>query len=147
VISNQFKENLPRSTSREGCFNTTVELTCTAVVGLPARLGKSRWLVKYLYFTVDTITQLSFSDFKVITNLQPQPDRRTCTKVTRQAHGGIYGNCTLTIHNLADTNRCNADIVRQTILTQAERFHEVLEQNFARMNWGKQIIHSFYLYE
>lgn len=76
-----------------------------------------RWLMKYLYFTVNSVAQLILCNFKVIANLQPKPDSRTCSKITSKAHGSINRNRTLTINNLANPNRSNANIMRQAILT------------------------------
>jgi hypothetical protein len=94
-------------------------------------------------FTVDALAELGFGDFEVIADLQAQPDRGAGAEVARQAHGGIDRDGSLAMNDLADANRRNAKIVCQAILAQAERFHEVFQQNFAGMDGGEQVIHKF----
>ena len=88
-----------------------------AVVGLPFRvLDAGNRLVQNLYFAVDTVAQFAFCNFKVITDLQPKPNCRTRAKIARQSHRGIHSNRALTVDNLANANRSNANILCQSIL-------------------------------
>ena len=63
----------------------------------------------------------------------------TTAKVGREPHCGIRRNSALAAHDLANAHRGDANILRQPVGADAERFHKVLFQDFA----GKDRMHSF----
>jgi hypothetical protein len=106
------------------------------------RLNEICGLVQDFYFPVDAIAQLTLGGFQIVTDLHAKPDDGAGAEVTGQAHGGVNRDCALPMDNLADANWCNANITRQAVLSQAERLHEVFEQDLAGMDWGKFFIHG-----
>jgi len=95
-----------------------------------------------LHFSIDTIAKLTLSDFQVVTDLHAEPDSCAGAEIASQAHGGIHRDCALAVDDLADANGSDANIMRQAILSQTERLHEVLEQDFTGMDWGECVVHS-----
>jgi hypothetical protein len=53
----------------------------------------------------------------------------------------------LAVDDLADANGSDANIVRQAILSQAKRLHEVFKQDFTGMDGGECVIHVYLPYE
>ena len=83
---------------------------------LLSRLRMSKGLIMNFDFTMDAAAQFLFSDFKIVTDLQAQPNSGACAKIACQSHGSIHRYGALTIHDLADANGSDADIMRQAVL-------------------------------
>jgi len=76
--------------------------------------------------------------------LQVHPPRGTCAEITREAQGGVGSDGTLAAHNLAYAHGGNANGFGQRVLGQTQRFHEIVEQDFAGMHRGKFFgLHKF----
>ena len=84
----------------------------------------------------------SADTFQVVPGLQSQPDSTLCAKVARQAQGRIRCNNRLTTHDLADPQRSDADIQRDPILGEPERFQETLKEDFTRVDGASFFIVS-----
>ena len=72
--------------------------------------------------------------FQVIEVLQVEPEFRIGAKIARQAQGGVGRDAAPLAHNLTDAGGGNTQLKRQLVNRQAERLHEVLAQNFSRMD-------------
>jgi hypothetical protein len=71
---------------------------------------------------------------KVVARLEVQPEPIRGAEVTGEPKGGVSGDGALAVDNLIDASRRNADVLGESVLTNAHRLEELLEQDLARMN-------------
>ena len=84
-------------------------------------------------------------DFEIEEVLEVQPELSIGLEVARQAQGGVRGNASALMHNLADTRRRHVQLKRQPVDGEAERFHEVLAQDLAGMHGRQEIVRLAYM--
>ncbi len=96
--------------------------------------------VERLYFPLNAGSRARLRGFEIVARLQTKPDARRCAKVARETQGSIGGDGALAAHDLADPHRRYADARRHAVLAEAERLHEIFQQDFAGVNGG-QLIH------
>ncbi len=88
--------------------------------------------------------KLVSGQFQIKVRLQIQPPPRTSTEITGKAQRGVGRDSALTAHNLAHTDRRNPKCLGKRVLGQTQWLHEIMEQNFTRMNWRKLFcLHKF----
>src|SRR5262252_6780838 len=78
--------------------------------------------------------------FQVVVGLEIYPELRGVAKVTRQAQGCVGGDGSTFVHNFTNSRDRDAEVAGQSIYADAEREHELLAQNLARVDWRKELI-------
>jgi len=87
--------------------------------------------------------------FKIKMRLQVEPPTGARAEVAGETQGGVRRDRAMAAHNLAYAHGRDVEGVGQRALAQAERFKEVVQQDFARMHrrefrfHGSMIIHNF----
>jgi len=76
--------------------------------------------------------------FQVVVGLQVEPELRRHAKVTPKPQGGTRGDGSLALDNFINAARGHADVFSQSVLGDAHRFEEFLNQDFAmatKLGW------------
>src|SRR6266540_4838612 len=71
---------------------------------------------------------------KIEARLEVEPEAFRRAEEPRQAQSRVGRDRSLTVHDLVDPAGRHAEVLRQTILSQAERLQKILVQHFARMH-------------
>ena len=71
---------------------------------------------------------------QIIVGLQPQPGFRRNAEVSSEPQSGIGRDGAKSVHDRADSIRRDIQIASQLINAESERFHEILQKDFAGMN-------------
>ena len=72
--------------------------------------------------------------FQIVVALQIEPPAGARAKVAGEPQRGVGRDGPLAAHDVADAYGCDADGFGERILAEAERHHEIVLQNFARMD-------------
>lgn len=83
-----------------------------------------------------------FFDIEVVSRLEIEPEHLGGPEEPRQTEGGVGRDRSFPMNDLVDSPWSDAHVLGQSILTQAHRDHELLEENFAGMNGSKLAIHA-----
>src|SRR6266542_6079370 len=71
---------------------------------------------------------------KIEARLEVEPEAFRRAEEPRQAQSRVGRDRSLTVHDLVDPAGRHAEVLRQTILSKAERLQKILVQHFARMH-------------
>src|SRR5579864_3219412 len=80
---------------------------------------------------------------QIVGALQVHPKPRIDTEIAAKAQGRVCRDRALALDDLRDTVRRHAQCHRQLVRVYLEGLQELLEQDFARMNWGKLLRHIY----
>src|SRR5690242_3904347 len=87
-----------------------------------------------LYFALDFGLFPVTGDLQVVTGLQVEPKFRESSEKSAQTQRRIGGDGPALMQNFSYSRHRHAQIKRQTVHAQAERFHKLFPKNFSRMN-------------
>jgi hypothetical protein len=85
-------------------------------------------------FFLEPAAKTILFDLQIVTGLKVQPETLGGTEVSRKAKRGVGCDRTLAMNDLVDSTRRHADVGRQPILREAQRFQKLLEKDLTRMN-------------
>ena len=74
-------------------------------------------------------------NIEVVVHLKAKPEAGGIPKEACEPKGGVSGDATPAMHDLVDPARRDVQFVAQLVLAEAERLHELFQQNLARMDW------------
>ena len=103
-------------------------------VRMPAGSGSSRR--EHLDFALQPIAQPLLFPLQIIMRLQVEPELRRHLEVAPQAQGGVGGDRALTLDDLVDAARWNANVQGEPVLANAHRLEKLLGQDFTRGDVG-----------
>lgn len=87
----------------------------------------------------DCRARLAAGDAEVVFGLQPEPGFRRDIEIDAQAERGVGGDGTSAVDDPVNSIRRHVEIPRQAIDADAQRAHEVFEENFAGVNRCQQL--------
>ena len=92
---------------------------------------------QYGHFLSQPTAQAIILDLQVVPGLkiQPKPGRRA--EVAREPESRIGRDTSVSVHDLVDPARRNAQVPRHPVLRELERLQELLEQDLSRVNRGQ----------
>src|SRR5205807_6799518 len=86
------------------------------------------------HFTLDDTLELILRNLKVVGCLRVQPKTCTGIKVTPKTQGRVWSNASTLVHDFRDARNRNTEIKSQLVHSDAEWHHEILSEDFARVN-------------
>lgn len=81
--------------------------------------------------------------FKVVVQLQTQPETLRCPEVAREAQGRVGRDGALAEDDLVDPARRHLDIPRQPVLADSKRQEKLFKRDFPRMDIGEALLHAW----
>ena len=101
--------------------------------------GQLHWDDGFVDFMLAPVADQS----QIVINLEANPKLCGCAEIPRQAQRGVRRNGALLMNDFIDPAGRNSESAGQRILRQSERLHELLQEDFTRMNGFLVCFHLF----
>src|SRR5437868_5464814 len=82
-------------------------------------------------FFLELAAEVVTLHFEIVSSLKIQPEAVAGPEVARQPERGVSRNSSRAVHDLVDTARGHADVLRHAVLKDAERLEKIGGQHFA----------------
>ena len=85
-------------------------------------------------FLLEAVTESFALNFEIVVRLKIQPELLSRPEVAAEPQRGVGRDGSRSMHDLVDTSWRDADVLGQAILGQTERFQEILQEDFTRVD-------------